>query len=160
VSTQVPSAVAVGVRLGPGGSVLGAAGILAQRLPDGDERSVERLEAALTALGPVSAAAASGLGALDLLERLLGNLGHGEVRALPVRWRCGCNRERTARLVAALGRKTLDAMIVEDGGAELVCQFCGAVYRFDADELGELRDQALDQPPPGRGDANGPPRRP
>ncbi|MCL6594600.1 MAG: Hsp33 family molecular chaperone HslO [Firmicutes bacterium] len=137
-SLQVPSAVAVGVRVGTGGVVLGAAGVLVQRLPGADEAAVADVEAALSRLGPVSQVAAAGGTAQDLLAAALAHLGHGAVAEVPLAWRCTCSRERTARLLAALGAETLDGMIADDGGAELTCHFCGAVYRFDAAELKAL----------------------
>ena len=138
-SLQVPSAVSVGVRVGTGGVLLGAGGILAQRLPGGDEAVAGRLEAALQRIGPVSSAAESGLSAHTLLRAMTDGVGHGEVREIPVSWTCTCSRDRTGRVLTTLGADALNEMIDEDDGAELRCQFCGAVYRFSADELRELR---------------------
>lgn len=139
VSLQVPSAVSVGVRVGTGGVLLGAAGILAQRLPDGDLAAARTLEAALERIGPVSSAAEAGTSARSLVEEMSSGLGHGAVQEIPVAWRCTCSRERTGRVLATLGTKAIDEMISEDDGAELRCQFCGAVYRFSADDLRALR---------------------
>lgn len=138
-SLQIPSAVAVGVRVGSGGVVLGAAGILVQRLPDGDMATLERLDGAIRALAPLSSRAAEGRTARDLLDRLLEGVAHGPVREKPAMWRCTCTRERTAHLLAALGGSALDEMIGQDDGAELRCQFCGTLYRFDGAELGRIR---------------------
>ena len=60
----------------------------------------------------------------------------------PVEYRCDCSRERMERALVSLGREELRAMIDEQGGAELTCQFCDEVYRFNAQELGALRDEA------------------
>lgn len=150
-SLQVPSVVAVGVRVGSGGVVLGAAGILAQRLPDGDLASLVRLDEAVRSVAPLSSRAAEGFGARDLLERLLAGIAHGAVTDTPVGWRCTCTRERTARVLASLGPDALGKMIVEDQGAELRCEFCGAMYRFDAGELSTI--QRTGRPGPCGGDA-------
>lgn len=138
-SLQVPSAVAVGVRVGHGGSVTGAGGILAQRLPGGDGATLAALEAQIHRIAPLSSRMAEGLDAKAVLALLLDGIGAGPVHERAVQWRCTCTRGRTSRLLASLGPDALDEMIAEDGGAELRCQFCGALYRFDRDELTRLR---------------------
>lgn len=138
-SLQVNAAVAVGVRVGTGGVVLGAGGILVQRLPDGDLATIDRLERALSDLGPVSSAIAAGADARQLVEAVVAQAGHGELTELDAMFRCTCNRERTAQVMASLGNEALDEMIEDGDGAEVRCQFCGAVYRFDADELRAMR---------------------
>ena len=60
----------------------------------------------------------------------------------PVEYRCYCTRERVSRALISLGREELTSLIEEQGGAELTCQFCDRVYRFDAGELEALRDEA------------------
>ena len=42
-----------------------------------------------------------------------------------------------------MGRDELDSLIKEQGGAELTCQFCDKVYRFSAEELNSLREEAI-----------------
>jgi molecular chaperone Hsp33 len=138
-SLQVASAVAVGVRVGTGGVVLGAAGILAQRLPDGDLATLVRIDEAMQAIAPLSSRAAEGLAARDVLARLLKGMAHGAVTETAVGWRCTCTRERTVRVLASLGSDALDTMIVEDDGAELRCEFCGTTYRFDGAELRQIQ---------------------
>lgn len=152
-SAQVPSAVTLGVRVGSGGVVLGAAGILVQRMPttqpgfadrdDADDATLweeiaTRVEAALDALGPVSSAAEHGLDSGDLLEHAFAGYAHGVRTDVAIRWQCTCSRERTGRLLRAMGADSLEEMAEEDGGAELRCHFCGHMYRFDAEELRRL----------------------
>ena len=156
-SAQIPSAVTLGVRVGTAGVVLGAAGILVQRMPpldhpfgDTDEaddaqawrETAGRIEAALDTLGPVSSAAEAGLDARALLEHAFAGYPHGQVTTLPIRWQCTCSRERTGRLLRAMGADSLEEMADEDGGAELRCHFCGRTYQFDADELRRFAAEA------------------
>jgi molecular chaperone Hsp33 len=37
-----------------------------------------------------------------------------------------------------LGREEVDSLIAERGEAEVGCDFCGAQYRFDAVDVGEV----------------------
>jgi len=66
------------------------------------------------------------------------------------RFACTCSRQRVANMLRGLGRDEVDSLIVERGVAEVACDFCGAMYRFDAVDVGELFTAALQQPPGSR----------
>lgn len=53
-------------------------------------------------------------------------------------YRCYCSRDRVTRALISMGRDELEALIREQGQAELTCQFCDRVYRYTRDELEEL----------------------
>ena len=63
------------------------------------------------------------------------------------RFACTCSRQRVARMLGGLGREEFDGLIAERGVAEVACEFCGAQYRFDAVDAGEVFTPARDQPP-------------
>ena len=62
----------------------------------------------------------------DILER------HG------VEYKCYCSRQRVKNALISMGPQELRSLIAEQGRAELTCQFCDAVYRFEREELEEL----------------------
>ncbi|NRT56573.1 Hsp33 family molecular chaperone HslO [Sphaerotilus uruguayifluvii] len=62
------------------------------------------------------------------------------------RFACTCSRERVARMLVGLGREEVDSVIAERGEIEVGCDFCGAQYRFDAVDAGELFVPAADHP--------------
>ena len=47
---------------------------------------------------------------------------------------CGCSRERLLAAMQGFSDEEKDS-IVKDGAVEATCEFCGTVYRFEADEL-------------------------
>ena len=72
-------------------------------------------------------------------------LGEFELEVLettPVEYRCYCSEERVSRALISMGADELTALIEEQGGAELTCQFCDKVYRYSADALRKLRDES------------------
>ena len=143
-SEQVPSAVTLGVLLRATGTVQAAGGILLQVLPGGEEYANE-LEQRVSALGPVSARIAAGATAEDLLAELLGGLpGFQAAEEGTPRLRCTCSRARARRSLLLLGADALDEL-VEDGGADLSCHFCGHSYHYDVAELVRLRGEARAQ---------------
>ena len=50
-------------------------------------------------------------------------------------------------MLRGLGRDEVDSLIAERGLAEVGCDFCGAQYRFDAVDVGEVFVPAREQPP-------------
>ena len=141
-SEQVPTACALGVLIAPSQTVQAAGGYLIQLLPGADETVVSAVERGVARLGAVSARLDAGTDPLGLLREVLGEFDLEVLETSPIEYRCYCTRERVSRALISLGRAELDALIKEQGGAELTCQFCDEVYRFNAQELGTLRDEA------------------
>ena len=141
-SEQVPTACALGVLIAPSQTVQAAGGYLIQLLPGADETVVSAVERGVARLGAVSARLDAGTDPLGLLREVLGEFDLEVLETSPIESRCYCTRERVSRALISLGRAELDALIKEQGGAELTCQFCDEVYRFNAQELGALRDEA------------------
>ncbi len=54
------------------------------------------------------------------------------------RFECTCSRERSGRMLLALGREEVDAILAERGNVEITCDFCNARYAFDAVDVGQL----------------------
>lgn len=141
-SEQVPTACALGVLIAADQTVQAAGGYLIQLLPGADEAVVSAVERGVARLGAVSARLDGGMDPMGLLREVLGEFQLEVLEAAPVEYRCYCTRERVSRALISLGKDELDALISEQGGAELTCQFCDKVYRFDGRELKALRDEA------------------
>ena len=63
------------------------------------------------------------------------------------RFACSCSRERVGRMLISLGRPEVDDIVVEQGRAEIGCDFCGIKYHFDAVDVGELFTPTPQQAP-------------
>jgi molecular chaperone Hsp33 len=63
---------------------------------------------------------------------------------------CTCSRQRVSSMLRGLGREEVDSLIAEQGQAEVGCDFCGAMYHFDAVDVGEMFVPAGEQPPGSR----------
>lgn len=48
---------------------------------------------------------------------------------------CNCSSEKIREVLMGLPRQELEAMIREDGGAQIDCQFCNQSIRFEASDL-------------------------
>jgi molecular chaperone Hsp33 len=66
---------------------------------------------------------------------------------LQPRFACSCSRQRVGGMLLSLGRQEVDGIVAERGNVEVGCEFCGAQYRFDAVDVGELFIAPADHPP-------------
>ena len=122
-----------------------AGGMLLQKLPAASaggevigalvQSAWEDLQAGLSSLLPevlldanAEAAVRQVFGAHDC--RLFG--------ATPVRFECRCSSERVAGLVRSLGPTEARAAIAEQGVLNVICEFCGRHYRYDAVDVEQL----------------------
>lgn len=171
-SEQIPSAMALGVLVGPaeagasqgghdhaghgvaaeasgsGWKVLAAGGLLVQALPSARQEVLAGLENRLARLPQVSSLVARGRTAQGLIDELLEAGKAGSYLVLdryPVEFDCGCSRERVARALVSLGTEELARLDQEGQGAQLTCRFCNTRYFFGPQEIHDLLRQ-LEEP--------------
>ena len=137
-SEQVPSSVGLGVLMERGNTVRQAGGFVVQLMPFAEEETIAKLEENLSGITSVTALLDQGDTPEDLLGRLLGNLNLEITDTLPVRFHCGCSKERVERALISIGSKELKEMIREGKPVELNCHFCNTNYQFTVEELKEI----------------------
>jgi molecular chaperone Hsp33 len=140
-----------------------AAGLLIQRLPiagganlagevlvSADEDQIGRNEdykrIALLA-GTLTADELLRLPADQLLHRLFWEETLRVFEPQTPRFACRCSRARVANMLRGLGAEEVNGLIAERGEAEVGCDFCGAVYRFDPVDVGGLFTAGPEAPP-------------
>ncbi|MYA91626.1 MAG: Hsp33 family molecular chaperone HslO [Synechococcus sp. SB0663_bin_10] len=140
-SEQTPSAVFVGERITRKG-IRCSGGLLAQVLPKAanEPALVDLLERQCAAVEGFSRQLEAHRGNMAaLLQSVFGALDPQPLGApQPVRFHCPCTASRCRAALQLLGIQELEEMIVQDGGAEMTCHFCGEVYRFRAADLQEV----------------------
>jgi len=137
-SEQVPSALAVGVFVGPSGGIEAAAGYLVQALPDASPDLLAELEQTIRELPSPTEMLRAGLTADDVLARLLARTGRGEVERSEPRFSCACDRDRIRQAVVLLGRDEAREIARTGEEIEVRCEFCATSYRLGPDEVGAL----------------------
>ena len=137
-SEQIPTACALGVLVDVDQSVLCAGGYLIQLLPGADDAAISAIERGIARVGPVTEALRGGLDARGLVEQVLSEFELEELSAEPVEYRCYCSRDRVTRALISMGREELEALLREQGKAELTCQFCDQIYRYSKEDLEEI----------------------
>ncbi|GAB4383105.1 MAG: Hsp33 family molecular chaperone HslO [Elainellaceae cyanobacterium] len=139
-SEQTPSALVLGVFVGAQG-VTAAGGFLVQVLPKAarDEELVATLESRLAEFNGFTPLLRAGKSLPQIFEDVMGDMG---LEILPetqlVRFHCGCSFDRVLGALKILGQAELQDMLNEGEDAEVICHFCGEVYKANPEQLGQL----------------------
>ena len=138
VSEQTPSVVGLGVMVDTDSSVKHAGGFIIQVMPDAKEETIEALEAKVAAAEPVTTMMDKGMGPEEILEYYLKDLDLKIKEKLPVRYYCGCSKEKVAEALATISTEDLKEMINDGEEIEVKCYFCNSAYKFSTAELEEM----------------------
>ncbi|HHJ9423643.1 TPA: Hsp33 family molecular chaperone HslO [Streptococcus pyogenes] len=134
-SEQTPSAIGLNVLLDENDKVKVAGGFMVQVLPGASEEEIARYEKRLQEMPAISHLLASKNHVDALLEAIYGDEPYKRLSEEPLSFQCDCSRERFEAALMTLPKADLQAMIDEDKGAEIVCQFCGTKYQFNKSDL-------------------------
>ena len=143
VSEQTPSVVSLGVLVGETNEVLAAGGFIIQLFPDATDEDIDYIEQAVKKCPPVSTLINEGKTPEEILKLLFEDVEITETQDLY--FECDCSKEKMAAALMTVGQDELQAMIDEDHGAELSCQFCNSKYHFDESELREILNKLKNQ---------------
>lgn len=140
VSEQTPSSVALGVLMNKDNTVRESGGYMIQLMPDASEEVITVLEERLKNIEPVTTMYTKGYTPESMLEYILEGFDLEITERIPVRFHCGCSRERVRKALAALGKKELESLIEEGTPVEMNCHFCNSDYSFETEELIEIKN--------------------
>ncbi len=114
-----------------------AGGVLLQQVPGQtiDEDDWNRLHYLAATLGNADFDGDAGI-------KLIGKLfAEDDVRVYKphkVNFRCRCSRNKTEDVLKMLGEKEARETLAEQGGIEVVCEYCGRIRTFDAVDVSRL----------------------
>lgn len=140
LSEQTPTAVSVGVKVNPDGSIASAGALVLQMMPDATDTDISICEHVLSGLKPMSTIIEeyddTSLG--QLAEDLFDDAKVLSIHSIA--FKCTCSREKTMGVLATVPKEQLQAMIDEDHGADVNCNFCNTTYHFDSADLQQILD--------------------
>ncbi len=148
VSEQVPSVVALGVRLAPDPEkikpyvVQYAGGYILQLMPGAPDSLIDDLERQIRCLPSVTTLMDAGESIENIVEDILIGNGYELKETRPCQYKCNCSREKMERTLISIGAKDLQEIINDKNGAELCCQFCNSRYYFTTEEMVKLLEEA------------------
>lgn len=135
---QVPSCVALGILMERNNTVKQAGGFIIQLMPFAQEEVIRKLEENVAGLKSVTTLLEEGNTPEQILSLLLGDMGLEITEKTPVRFWCGCSKERVEKVLYSLKKEDLQEMAEEGKDVELHCHFCNTNYVFTADELKKM----------------------
>lgn len=138
-SEQIPTVCALGVLLDKEThEVLLSGGFLLQMLPGAYSTDIDKVEAAVSKLEPVTTMLAKGMTLKEICEKALDGFEVEQLDESNVAYKCNCSRERVERAFMVMSDDDIRASAADLGYAEACCQFCNKKYRFTPEELEKL----------------------
>lgn len=141
-SEQTPSSFGLSVLVNPDESVEVAGGFMIQVLPNVSDETISHIEKSLEEMAPISTILEEDKSTTNLLDHLVGKDNYRVIEEMGVSFKCNCSKERFGNTIISLGKKEIQEMIDEDGGAEAECHFCRSKYQYSVKELEEMKSEA------------------
>lgn len=138
MSEQTPSSVALGVLVDKYGKVLAAGGYFIQAMPGCDEEVLEKLGNNVAVTPYVTQLLELGYTPEKIIEVLARGLEFDIKESMPVKFSCGCSKDKILNMLAALSQDDID-YLTEQPDTEVHCQYCNKVYHFSSEELKQLK---------------------
>lgn len=138
MSEQTPSSVALGVLVDKDGKVLAAGGYFIQAMPGCDEEVLEKLGNNVAVTPYVTQLLELGYTPEKIIEVLARGLEFDIKESMPVKFSCGCSKDKILNMLAALRQDDID-YLTEQPDTEVHCQYCNKVYHFSSEELKQLK---------------------
>lgn len=140
LSEQIPTAVSVGVLVEENGNIRSSGALILQIMPDATDTDISICEHVLQGLKPMSQLIREYEDA-DLEQLAKDMFADAQILSTePVSFSCPCSKERMGRALSTISDADLTAMIQEDHGAEVTCNFCNERYQFTEDELRKIME--------------------
>ncbi|HIC86248.1 MAG TPA: Hsp33 family molecular chaperone HslO, partial [Desulfobacterales bacterium] len=79
----------------------------------------------------------------DILNIIFQGIPYDLLEEKEIAFKCNCSRERVEAALISLGMEELERLVVEEGGAQVKCEFCKALYEFDEKDLKALQDEVI-----------------
>lgn len=137
-SEQIPSACALGVLVDTDCTVKCAGGWLVQLMPGVKDADIDRLEANLARIEPMTTMLDKGMSLEEIVQAVLDGFAVDFLQTDEIGYRCACSREKVERALISMGKTELGKMADEQENSEVTCQFCDKIYTFSREELREL----------------------
>lgn len=135
-SEQIPTAIGLGVLVDTDNSVKAAGGFMLQLMPEATDEVAAELEEKMKTLEPITTMIENGMTAEDIFFHITDGFSMlMDNNGVEPKYECKCSKERMEKALISIGREELEAIIKEQGEAELTCQFCDNKYKFSKEEL-------------------------
>ena len=134
LSEQVPTGIALGVKIGTDGRCVGAGGVILQALPFASEESLVKAEEIINNLSSLSSLIEE-KGAEGVIKDFFGDI---KTEEFYPEYKCLCSREYIEGVLVSLGKKEIDDILEKENEIRVSCQFCLTEYVFTKEDTDKL----------------------
>jgi molecular chaperone Hsp33 len=117
-------------------------GYLIEQLPDADAETLARVEQNLAKIVEIDGSdklptglLLKGVSPLEIAEIILDGLDMQPLQQLMPKLSCPCTPERLVRALRLLPQSDVEELLEKEEKIEARCEFCGKLYRMEADEI-------------------------
>ncbi len=136
-SEQIPSAIGLGVFIDPDERVSVSGGFLIQSLPPADDKVIDHLIDQINKMPPLTELLQHGKQPEHILKLIFSGIPFSTLATQALSFRCSCNRKRIEQALISLGTEEI-IVLIEEGAAKVVCEFCRTRYTLSQKELKQL----------------------
>ncbi len=140
-SEQIPTAIGVNSDLDDNGQICCCGGFLVQSLPKkgGKGSNEANVEAVIERINQLSLKnyLAKNKTPEDIIDFIFSEVPYDILQVTDLTFKCICSKEKLKRALISLGEKDIKSLI-QEGGAETICEYCRKKYNFDINELENL----------------------
>lgn len=133
-SEQIPTAMALGVKIGKDLKCVGAGGVVFQVMPGAREESIESAEKLIGEFAAVSTMIEEG-GAQGIIDKFFKTVDFTEYSA---RYKCNCSKNYVDGILLTLGKTELYDALEKEGKVEVECHFCPNKYTYLKEDIDKL----------------------
>ena len=137
MSEQVPTAIAIGVKM-KDGKCVSAGGVVLQLLPGTSQENMDRAEERMQAFVNI-ADVMEKYGADGIMSEFFGDVTEKQYIYLTFpEYKCNCSREKMKKILLPLGKEELYGIIEEQGAVKIHCHYCNTEHIFTKEQIDEL----------------------
>ena len=147
-SEQIPSVVALGVKLDKDYKVANAGGFILQLLPGADNNFIDKLEEKVKAIRSITELFDGGFDIYRIAKLLYEDMGseagdliedYEILEESELSYKCNCSRERYLRGLITLGKQEIENILEEQNGEiEVECHFCMKKYIYTKEDFEDI----------------------
>ncbi len=130
-SEQLPTAIAVGVKIDTDGTCIGAGGVMLQPLPNASEESIKKVEDIIKNFGAISSMIEKG-SAEDIVKEYFGDVNY---YTLNPEYKCNCSKNYIESVLISMGESELLNTLSQEGKISVHCHYCNTDYEFSENDI-------------------------
>lgn len=135
LSEQVPSLVSLGVLVDVDLHIKAAGGLIVQALPGADDQILADIEGHVMEMGAISNILDKRGSLREVLSEMMGSVEYDILEERPLAFRCTCNQDRLANILANFGEEELSDLYAGDDQIEVTCNFCNQQYHIPRKDM-------------------------